>query len=251
MFVLDSVAPRAALRPPSDQAAWGALLGTVARRAAQQGADTGWQLPCPACMALVHGVASAQAAHDADLEAVLTVRNSSCCITIIDAHYTSHERTAPSALRVLLLVHCCRLLTRRVVAQPCRLVCFQRGCDDPPLYMPSPAGVKAAKLRLWELVEGIGPPELAAEAAGGALRRVELVRFGVHSPALSQSALPPRDEARERLRVLDAAASRAQPRRAASLHAAWLHVRPLFERTWADIEAELSRCEPNDAAAGD
>ena len=74
MFVLDSVAPRAALCPPSDQAAWEALLATVAHRAAQQGADTGWQLPCPACMALVHGVSSSQASHDADLEAVLTAR---------------------------------------------------------------------------------------------------------------------------------------------------------------------------------
>ena len=74
MFVLDSVAPRAALRPPSDQAAWEGLLATVTHRAAQQGADTGWQLPCPACMALVHGVTSSQAAHDADLEAVLTAR---------------------------------------------------------------------------------------------------------------------------------------------------------------------------------
>ena len=75
MFVLDSVAPRAALCPPSDHAAWEALLGTVAHRAAQQGADTGWQLPCPACMALVHGVSSSQAARDADLEAVLTARH--------------------------------------------------------------------------------------------------------------------------------------------------------------------------------
>jgi hypothetical protein len=74
MFVLDSVAPRAALRPPCDQAAWEALLCTVAFRAAKQGADTGWQLPCPACMALVHGVSSSQASHDAYLEAVLTAR---------------------------------------------------------------------------------------------------------------------------------------------------------------------------------
>ena len=92
MFVLDSVAPRAALRPPSGQAAWEALLGTVACRAAKQGADTGWQLPCPACMALVHGVASAQAAHDADLDAVLTARcpSASYCIT---------PRTAPHSAR--------------------------------------------------------------------------------------------------------------------------------------------------------
>ena len=109
--------------------------------------------------------------------------------------------------------------------------------------MPSPSRVEAGKLRHWELVEGVGPPELAAEAAGGALRRVDLLRFGVHSPALPHSALPRRDDARERLRALDAAASRAQPRRAASLHAAWLRLRPLFERAWADIEAELSRRE--------
>ena len=92
MFVLDSVAPRAALRPPCDQAAWEALLCTVAFRAAKQGADTGWQLPCPACMALVHGVASAQAAHDADLEAELTARRPS-------ASYCITPRTAPLSAR--------------------------------------------------------------------------------------------------------------------------------------------------------
>jgi len=74
LFVLESITPRAALRAPRDeQDAW-RLLDTVQRRAAQQGADTGWQLPCPACTALVHGVSCQQAARDADLFAVLTVR---------------------------------------------------------------------------------------------------------------------------------------------------------------------------------
>ena len=42
------------------------------RRAAEQGSDTGWQLPCPACVERVYGVGPEQAAHDPDLMAVLT-----------------------------------------------------------------------------------------------------------------------------------------------------------------------------------
>ena len=78
--MLDSVAPRAALRAPQGDAAWQSLLRTVQRRAAQQGADTGWQLPCPECATLVHGVTAAQAAHDADREAVLTARAQSAFV---------------------------------------------------------------------------------------------------------------------------------------------------------------------------
>ncbi len=71
MFVLDSVAPRSALRDCDDEHV--ALLATVQRRAAQQGQDTGWQWPCPFCVERVHGVGPEQAAHDPDLMAVLTV----------------------------------------------------------------------------------------------------------------------------------------------------------------------------------
>ena len=171
----------------------------------------------------------------------------------VDAQLFLHHTFALRLSAHALLFNHCRSLTRRVFSQPCRLVCFHRGSNEPPLYMPSPTGVEASKLRLWELVEGVGPPKLAAEAAGGALRRADLAPFGVRSPALPQSALPPRDDARERLRALDAAASRAQPHRAASLHAAWLCKRPLFERSWADVKAEFSRCcEPiKDAAKCD
>ena len=101
-----------------------------------------------------------------------------------------------------------------------------------------------AKQRFWELVEGVGPFALAAQAAGGALRRADLAPFGVRSPALPVSTLPPRADAYDKLRALDAAASRVKPRRAASLlslHAAWLRLRPLFERPWADVEARAAR----------
>jgi hypothetical protein len=81
--VLDSVAPRSALRDCDVEHE--AVLATVQRRAAEQGSDTGWQLPCPACVERVYGVGPEQAAHDPDLMAVLTVRKlsaSRCCFLV-------------------------------------------------------------------------------------------------------------------------------------------------------------------------
>ena len=76
MMVLDTVAPRAALRDTlalSDDAHLESLLALMQRRAAAQ--PWGWQLPCPACGAHVHGVAADDAARREDLEAVLPVRS--------------------------------------------------------------------------------------------------------------------------------------------------------------------------------
>ena len=227
VYVLDTVAPRAAVQSADQEA----LLATVQRRAAQQGADTGWQLPCPACEMLVTGMSPSQAARDANLDAVLTVRPRRIASYVVASLFMRRSHAPP--------------------LQPCRLVCFERDCQLPPLYMRAGAenegattssAAEASPLCHWELAWGVGPPALVAECAGGALPRASLARFGVRSPPLPADVLPSRAEAAARVRALDAAISRLPPSRATEMNAAWVRLRPLFE-CWPEVEAELLRIE--------
>ena len=122
-------------------------------------------------------------------------------------------------------------------------MCFERGCELPPLYMRAASentNEEAATTTAWELVWGVGPPELAAASAGGALPRGALARVGVRSPPLPAQSLPGGEDAAARLRALNDAALTATPRTAKAMHAAWTRLRPLFER-WPEAQAELTR----------
>ncbi len=233
-MVLDTVAPRAALRgdASSSGAAREELLRTMQARAAAQ--PWGWQLPCPTCGDLVHGAGGcARAADDGEADAVLLVR-------------TQRARAAgcaPAPPR-----------SRARAAQPCRLVAFapqEPGGALPPLYMRAPAGSGCGDAAAdpdaarWELAAGVGPPALQPErgydasqrGAGLRLPRAALRRFGVHSPPLRTDDFA-RDDVARLTAQLHTHLARLPPEQAARRFAQWLRMRPLYEH-WAAAEATM------------
>ena len=213
VMVLDTLAPRSALRATQGEGASSTddLLHLLQQRACD--ADTGWQLPCPTCLRLVHGMDGERAARDADLEAVLTVRR---CI-LRAAHRTSHRRRM--------------LTTSSRVRKPCRLVCFAPR-EMPPLYMRDAGGA-------WALASGAGPPILDVEhGCPLRLRRESLRPYGVLSDSYPVASCVPRDAAAKLTAALHAHLSRLPHADAAWRFTQWAQLRPLYEH-WDATERTM------------
>jgi hypothetical protein len=95
----------------------------------------------------------------------------------------------------------------------------------------------------WHLVAGVGPATLEVESSGSArLRRDSLRGLGVHTPPYpdaGEKGLPAREDAVRMTAALHTHLSRLPRDAAARQFAAWLPLRPLFER-WECVERSMA-----------